>query len=123
MIKISQRVNKSITNKVGWRRRKNKSKEVCDICGARLWISPGGDKYCNNIHANQPKEKPALKLPRRKTQSASKTISSNGTMGLKITSWKLIGYDQKNKAVNLSDMPNDVAQTIDDWIADKFEER
>ena len=28
----------------------NKDKERCDIDGARLWIGPGNQVYCNEVH-------------------------------------------------------------------------
>ena len=35
----------------GWSKAvKNKSKEKCDIDGAKLWINPGGQKYCDLEH-------------------------------------------------------------------------
>ena len=28
----------------------NQGKETCDVCGARLWIGPGGVIYCDQHH-------------------------------------------------------------------------
>jgi hypothetical protein len=35
----------------GWSKPvKNKDKEKCDICGAKLWIGPGDQIYCDAEH-------------------------------------------------------------------------
>jgi hypothetical protein len=34
----------------GWTSRENKQPELCDVCGNRLWIDPGGGIYCDHIH-------------------------------------------------------------------------
>jgi len=39
----------------------------------------------------------------------------------KIISWKLTGYDRNNDEINLSDIPNDIAQQIDEWITEEIE--
>lgn len=37
--------------KIGWKYKvKNKSKDTCDICKAKLWIAPHGGIYCDKIH-------------------------------------------------------------------------
>lgn len=30
--------------------KKNKSYNTCDIDGAKLWINPGGNLYCDRVH-------------------------------------------------------------------------
>jgi|HubBroStandDraft_3_1064219.scaffolds.fasta_scaffold194050_1 hypothetical protein len=46
----------------GWSKRvKNKDKEKCDIDGARLWIDPGGQIYCDREHDLQVAEVAANK--------------------------------------------------------------
>ena len=35
----------------GWSKPvENRSKETCDLDGARLWIGPGNQIYCDQIH-------------------------------------------------------------------------
>ena len=35
----------------GWSKPvENKDKEKCDICGAKLWIGPGDQVYCDAEH-------------------------------------------------------------------------
>jgi len=29
----------------------NRSRETCDACGAKLWIGPGSQIYCDQIHS------------------------------------------------------------------------
>ena len=36
-----------IRTKKGWKEVNNKEKYVCDMCGDRLWITPGGNLYCD----------------------------------------------------------------------------
>lgn len=41
----------SLRLKIGWQYKvKNKSKETCDIDGAKLWIAPHGGIYCDKVH-------------------------------------------------------------------------
>ena len=36
----------------GWSRPvANRSRETCDACGAKLWIGPGSQIYCDQIHS------------------------------------------------------------------------
>jgi len=36
----------------GWSKPvENRSKETCDLDGARLWIGPGNQIYCDQIHS------------------------------------------------------------------------
>jgi hypothetical protein len=44
-MKISLRIPNGWTPRV-----KNKGKETCDIDGARLWIGPGSQIYCDQNH-------------------------------------------------------------------------
>jgi hypothetical protein len=35
----------------GWSKPvENKDREKCDICGAKLWIGPGDQVYCDEAH-------------------------------------------------------------------------
>jgi hypothetical protein len=29
----------------------NRSREICDLCGAKLWIGPGNQIYCDQLHS------------------------------------------------------------------------
>lgn len=41
-------MNINVRTKTGWKKRQNKSKYICDICGDKLWIAPDGKTiYCN----------------------------------------------------------------------------
>lgn len=44
----------------GWTPRMKKSRasapNICDKCGARLWLNPSGGRYCNEVHAGLPTE-------------------------------------------------------------------
>ena len=55
----------------GWSRPvTNQSPETCDGCGAKLWIGPGNQIYCDQIHSPEtvaaripnPAEKTAIKF-------------------------------------------------------------
>ena len=41
---------------------------------------------------------------------------------LKITAWKIVGYDEDNNEVEIDIHNNGVAQVIDDYITEKYEE-
>jgi hypothetical protein len=47
-VKIYRRLAK------GWSRPvENKDKEKCDVDGARLWIGPGDQIYCDSVHDSE----------------------------------------------------------------------
>lgn len=45
--------------KEGWSETvNNKSRTLCDKCGAKLWVAPHGKKYCDEVHEGKfPKPK------------------------------------------------------------------
>jgi hypothetical protein len=52
----------SLRTSDGWSKRvKNEGKFNCDIDGARLWIGPGDQIYCDLVHSAEDVEKQSRK--------------------------------------------------------------
>jgi len=41
---------------------------------------------------------------------------------MRIVAWKLTGYDNEDNEIDLSEMPGDLANSIDSWISEMEEE-
>jgi hypothetical protein len=64
-MKISRRLAK------GWSKSaENENKERCDIDGAKLWIGPGNQAYCDLVHDSKGiKSKDVVASKKKKVQS------------------------------------------------------